>query len=517
MDQKQTEKKGQTRPGLNILLVIIISQISLVLILSLFWILLRNFLELSSLVTHILLAVAGVGWLVATAFLLYQRLLRPINLINNHIEAIGKSDLKYRTKQGLPGEFANIGTKLNNLSGRLQEFVSHSQAETEVIVAEANRLRNVLNSINDGVFALDRGNRIMLFNKAASVITGYKIEEAAGKPLNHIVPLFRGNQTVVHEWLRANEGLARAEEQWEALTLQTSTGKQRSVDVYALYQGEDPNGIRTLITFHDRTAAQEIEDMKVDFVALAAHELRTPVTVIKGYLEILTNELFSQLNPEQIEIITKLNVSTGQLSSFINNILNVSRIEHGSLNLNFEKIDWKSLLTDTCQSLYQKALAQDKRLELLIEENLPPVAVDANSIKEVIINLVDNAIKYSPREGRIVIKAKNKQGSVETLIEDNGIGIPTTSLDKLFTKFYRSHRTRTSHPGTGLGLYMSKGIVEAHGGTIWVQSAEGIGSTFGFSLPQYKVVADKVKTNDNEKGIIRGVHGWIKNHTLYRG
>jgi PAS domain S-box-containing protein len=448
---------NKPKTGLGVLLLIIFSQILLLVFLAIGWVLLREIFNLSVLATHIGIGVLALIWMLATSYIIFRKIILPLHVINSHIESIMNNNYKYRTDYKLTGAFATIGNKLNSLSDRLGEFIAHSQAETNVIASESNRLRHVLNSIKDGVFALDKGNQIILFNRAASKLTGYEIEEAAGKPVNHIVPLKRGaGQLVLFDWLKKNEGMARAEKEWEALSLQTSSGEILSVDVFALYLGEDPNGIRTLVTFNDRTAAQEIEDMKVDFVALAAHELRTPVTIINGYLEILSNELSMKADPGQDDLLRRLRVSVSQLSGFINNILNVSRIEHGSLNFSLEKTDWKKFLSDTCQILYEKAKLQEKTLELYVEENLPNVAVDTTSITEVIINLVDNAIKYSPIGSTINIKARKTSQGVETQIIDTGIGIPPNNLDKLFTKFYRSHRTKQSHYGTGLGLYVKR-------------------------------------------------------------
>jgi len=152
----------------------------------------------------------------------------------------------------------------------------------------------------------------------------------------------------------------------------------------------------------------------------------------------------------------------------------------------------------------------------MLPKDLPTVAVDSTAILHVLNNLIDNAIKYSSDNGKVVVSAKVKDTQVETTIQDFGIGIPANVVENLFTKFYRSHRSKQIVGGTGLGLYLCKAIVEAHGGSIWVRSTEGSGTTFGFTLPTYASVSDTLKAGQNETGIIRGSHGWIKNHALYR-
>src|SRR5262249_15536139 len=155
-------------------------------------------------------------------------------------------------------------------------------------------------------------------------------------------------------------------------------------------------------------------------------------------------------------------------------------------------------------------------LKLHIADGLPTVGADRLSMQEVVSNLIDNAIKYSGQSKEILIDAHmNAEGYVETTVQDKGVGVPASIMPNLFTKFYRDHRNRAQIGGTGLGLYLCKAFVSAHGGNIWVKSHEGQGSTFGFTLVPYTKLADEVKNNANQE-ITRSAHGWIKNHSLYR-
>jgi two-component system phosphate regulon sensor histidine kinase PhoR/two-component system sensor histidine kinase VicK len=167
--------------------------------------------------------------------------------------------------------------------------------------------------------------------------------------------------------------------------------------------------------------------------------------------------------------------------------------------------------------MHLRARVHGKQIVLQLQPNLPAVAIDRITISEVIYNLVDNAIKYSGRSDRIIVKSYlSKDGLVETTVQDFGIGIPANIIGNLFEKFYRNHRTRAQVGGTGLGLYLSKSIVNAHGGQIWVQSKEGEGTIFGFSLVPYTRLAEELKKVDNKEDVTRIAHGWIKNHSFYR-
>ncbi|MNL34253.1 Adaptive-response sensory-kinase SasA [compost metagenome] len=165
-----------------------------------------------------------------------------------------------------------------------------------------------------------------------------------------------------------------------------------------------------------------------------------------------------------------------------------------------------------------RAAAQNRVLGVSIATDLPTVAADRGSIGEVLGNLIDNAIKYSNEGGAVNVSAIAKGDFVEVSVEDHGIGMPGNVVSSLFHKFYRSHRSRETVAGTGIGLYITKAFVESHGGHVSVRSAEGEGSVFTFSLPIYATVAEKLKANNNSnESLIETSGGWIKNHSMYRG
>ena len=185
-----------------------------------------------------------------------------------------------------------------------------------------------------------------------------------------------------------------------------------------------------------------------------------------------------------------------------------------------------NLVQDTFAAIYNtisddmalRASSQNRLLSVSIPDNLPAIAADRASLSEVMANLIDNAIKYSNEGGVITVSAKQKGDFIDFTVTDQGIGMPASVVKNLFQKFYRSHRSRETVAGSGIGLYISKAIVESHGGTIAVRSAEGEGSTFTASIPTYASIADKLSAahNSNEAFISQG-RGWIKNHSMFRG
>jgi two-component system phosphate regulon sensor histidine kinase PhoR/two-component system sensor histidine kinase VicK len=292
---------------------------------------------------------------------------------------------------------------------------------------------------------------------------------------------------------------------------------RRIFDVVAYYNKEGERNIETILITIDRSAEYAPDDEDMDFIALAAHELRGPITVIRGYLDLLAEELNGTLDADQQILIDRLQVSAEQLTGYVNNILNVSRYDRNHLHLHLHEERLIDLVKALVPDLALRAKTKHRRLTFHIAEDLPTIAADRSSLSEVLSNLIDNAIKYSHDEGEVIVAAQVKGNFVEVTVQDFGIGMPGAVVGNLFSKFYRSHRSRQQVSGTGLGLYICKAIIESHGGSIWVRSKEGEGSTFGFTMPIYATVADKLSKDDNgNEQIIERSDGWIKNHAMYR-
>jgi signal transduction histidine kinase len=301
--------------------------------------------------------------------------------------------------------------------------------------------------------------------------------------------------------------------QWKSLELYRADGTSLFVDVQAAVLHEDPNGIRALITFHDLTKGHQLEEMKVDFIALAAHELRTPVTEIRGALDILA--LDAKLIPaEDAKWLVHAASSAEELNRLINNLLGVSRIEHGRVSYNIVPTDYRAYLTELSSEFQRRIENSNHTFELIIPTRLPKLALDSDAIKEVLTNLVNNAIIHTPSGTHITVKVERDGEHIKTSVQDTGKGIPKSVIPNLFTKFYRAGEMKSTTRGTGLGLYISRTIVEAHNGTMEVSSQVGKGSNFTFMLPIKSPVARATKARDNTTNITRGAHGWIKTNTI---
>lgn len=361
-----------------------------------------------------------------------------------------------------------------------------------------------------GFVIMNQERKIIYANKATPI----KVNTDGVQSLDL---LFNDNDTIELWWDECEKTAVHAEKTWPRIPNKLPNEENRRFfDVIASYnKGTESEVVITLI---DRTHLYSVGEEELDFIAFAAHELRGPVTVIRGYLEVLQDELSDVLQDDQKELFKRLSVSANRLSGYINNILNTSRFDRRHLKMHLSETTVADVYDTIRDDMALRAASQSRVLNVSIPEGLPSIAADNASLSEVFSNLIDNAIKYSNEGGIINVSFTSKGDTVEMSIQDHGIGMPSSVVSNLFQKFYRSHRSRETVAGTGIGLYISKAIIESHGGTISVRSEDGHGSTFVVTLPTYKTVADKLKASDNGNETLISSNGsWIKNHNMYRG
>ncbi len=377
-----------------------------------------------------------------------------------------------------------------NIQLQSEQIIIENKVEqrTLELKAERNKIAVTLASIVDTVIAVDLKRNIIIFNKAAEKLTGYKLADVLGKPLDQIIKLFDNVTELSPDTFcpvssDGFEGIAYSKEGLELIGL---NGKEAYVNLLAgqIREGKNAN-LGCILTLYDVTKEKQLEEMKLDFVAMAAHELRTPLTSIKGYLYIFMRDYLKFMDEEQTTILQRLNISAQKLSSLIENLLNVSRIERKSLNLNLQPIDWVSNIQVVILEFMEQV--KDKKQELIFDspsERLPQVKADPLRINEILSNLLSNAVNYTAPGGKIRVWVETKGDEIITHVSDTGQGIPKEALPHLFTKFFRvSGSLEPGSKGTGLGLYIAKSIINLHNGRIWVESEVGRGSTFSFSLP----------------------------------
>ncbi len=432
---------------------------------------------------------------------------KPLKVLWQAIAHVSNDPVKTQPPNINEPQFERNG--LRALVQTVYDLTVSSQGTPAVGEGNTAVFRALVDGLPVGVIALNDNADVIYTNSLAPAH-----QDSRGKTIIEIN--FEQNDNL-DTWLASCQDKLRDTHVWRHVANKVPGEENRRVfDVIGQYRKRGEQGVETILVTVDRTSIYEPEDEDMDFIALAAHELRGPITVIRGYLELLSQEL-PNLSSEQQQLIDRLQVSSERLSGYINNILNVSRYDRNHLKLHLAEDKLIDVIKTLLPDLALRARTQNRKLTFNIPDNLPTIAADRTSLGEVISNLIDNAIKYSKDGGEVMMNAGIKENFVEVTVRDSGIGMPSSVVGNLFTRFYRSHRSRQTVSGTGLGLYICKAIVQSHGGSIWVRSVEGEGSTFGFTVPIYSTVADKLGKDDNgNEKIIERADGWIKNHAMFR-
>jgi PAS domain S-box-containing protein len=355
------------------------------------------------------------------------------------------------------------------LAGMIALAIDNSRLHGEVEArSDANK---VLTHVSEGVFLLDRAGVIQLWNPASAAVTGIAAEAAMGKPAVEAIP---GWQEVSG---RITVGTTREPGRASALPLDTDRGERwLSISGVEFFGG-------TVYAFRDITEEHRLDELKAEFIATASHELRTPVAAVYGAAQTLRRHDFALDAAGRERFISLIVDESDRLAAIVNQILLANLLDVGRLDLETEPFDAADLVERVVESAQTHAPSQIT-FDVQVAEDLPLVAADKDRARQVLVNLVENAVKYSPGGGRIELGLEPADGAVLFRVVDEGLGIPVDEQRRIFEKFYRLDPNMTQGiGGTGLGLYICSELVERMGGRIWLESEEGKGSTFFFQLP----------------------------------
>ncbi len=345
----------------------------------------------------------------------------------------------------------------------------------------------IISSVGDGLIIINKTGKILLMNPAAGRMLKWNPNEVKERDLIETIPAADKNGEIIPR------------EKRPLLTVLT-TGQSFTNHAANYYIRSDktkfPAAITTspiilnaeiigaIITFRDITREKEIDRMKTEFISLASHQLRTPLSAMRWFLEMLLAGDAGKLNDEQSKFLKNINDSTLRMIALVNDLLNISRIESGRIIIEPKPTNLGQLLDEVLREVKLKYEAKRQKVIVSVHPKLPNINIDPDLIRAVYVNLINNTIKYTPEGGEITIIISVKDGNVISQISDEGYGIPQKELNRVFQKFYRgSNIVKKNLDGTGLGLYLVKSIIESSNGKIWFKSKEGIGTTFWFSLP----------------------------------
>lgn len=362
-------------------------------------------------------------------------------------------------------------------------IASQAQAAVErlqaLLSAEKSKMKLMVEGMSEGVLMFDEKGELVILNAAARQILDYKGSGlSAGPFLKHLEGLGVGD---LFDGLKNEAGSPRVRE------LALEKPYTRIVHLEASYMRDEAGRpLGTAMVLRDVTREREIDQMKNDFVSLVSHELGTPLIAIRGGVENILKGLTGEVSPMQRDFLLIVKRNVERLSRLIGDLLDIARIEAGRIEINRQEVELPTLVTEAMSLLEEVAAGKGVSLETSFAEDLPKVLADPDRITQVVTNLVGNAIKFTPASGRISVGISKQPSCIRIDVSDTGKGIPGQDLEKVFDKFYQVARRpgeEAAKKGAGLGLTISKGIVEKHGGKIWVESEPGKGSTFSFTLP----------------------------------
>lgn len=366
-------------------------------------------------------------------------------------------------------------TELEKTRGALMnilEDVHEARIRAEV---EKNKTFLIIENFSDGILVFDKENRVSLVNPRVEKFFGVKSQDLVGKTFSEL------SNSPSFAQLREILGL----EIKEVFRKEFSPQANLTLEISSIPIMKEKERIGSLVIFHDITREKMVERMKTEFVSISAHQLRTPLSAIKWTLKMLLDGDLGELTKEQREFLEKTYISNERMIALINDLLNVSRIEEGRYIYKLEQCSLENLIDEVIN--YFREEIRRKKIKFNFrkpKKEIPKITADIEKMKLVLQNLFDNAIKYNVEGGEIEVELRKENQEIVFSIKDTGIGIPEDQQGRVFTKFFRAaNALKKETGGSGLGLFITKNIIESHGGKIWFFSKEGEGSTFYFSLP----------------------------------
>lgn len=386
-----------------------------------------------------------------------------------------------------------------------EEYLLHTFADHAAIAVrnarlytdlqiERNRLLAIIENSADGIMILDGDCRVEVINRALSRMTGWSSEQARGQHASTVLHLENASEPDPCDLVKAGTPV-REQVYREGDILRPGSSRLTVGVTYTPLFDEAGELMNIIVNVNDITRFREAEEVKSTFISVISHELKTPVALIKGYAATLRRE-DAQWDAETIrEGLAVIEEEADRLTNLIDNLLDASRIQAGGLKLECEEIQLPALVQRVAEGFQLQTAAHTIVVDF--PEDLPPVWADRERVRQVLANLLSNAIKYSPGGGTIRIGGWTEGEYVTVYVADEGIGIPEEEQTRLFDRFYRVDSTlRRGTKGAGLGLYLARALVEAHGGRIWVHSKPGQGSTFFFTLPIAREELERSQANE---------------------
>lgn len=422
---------------------------------------------------------------IAIALVVSQRIVRPIRQVTGAARAIGRGEFDQEIPVTGSSEVGILAEEFNSMRWNLKSAV-------EKLTEEEKKMTAVVNSIAEGLILVDSDNRVLHINPAAERLLNISPDNI-DKDITEIIQndelihIFEEDQRQILQHKPTdqipskNEGLNLISE----VTLARYDEKLVLRIIASPFLDENGLILGTVYLFDDITREKEIDQMKSDFISLVSHELRTPLTSIIGFVSFILDGKAGAINDRQRNSLSRVQRQSKRLAALINDLLDISRIESGRIQMDQEPIPLLEIVTQRIEEIRPQADEKSIRLALTAPESVPKVLGDEARMGQVFTNLIGNAIKFTPENGEVNVKVEADGNLLHVEVIDTGPGIPAEERQKIFDKFYQlSDISTRQQGGSGLGLSITKSIVEAHGGKLWIDDGnQGKGSNFQFVLP----------------------------------
>lgn len=451
-----------------------------------------------------LLSLAIAADMIILLLFLRRRIFNPLRKIKHTAYEIGKGNLDARIPLQGSQDVKDLVNSLNNMISQLQtyhramEFTVKEKAtelahKVDELSLEKAKDEAILASAGEGMLVTDKDIKVIFANTAAQEILGIAEKDLIGKPVADAYEVYNEQDQLIPKTSRAIlTSLQTGNKVAHTSIYHKLTGEKLYIYVTAtpILLGNEITGVIQII--RDVTHEKEIDRMKTEFISLASHQLRTPLSALKWLTEMLLHGDAGKLTSKQEELTTDMAESIERMIELVNGLLNISRLESGRIIIDPQPTDLFEVIKSLEKELQVKIQEKNIKFVAMPYEFLPPLNIDPKLMRQVYLNLFTNAIKYTPAGGRVTVFVSLKDNAIISQVTDTGYGIPAAQQNRVFQKFFRAENIlNVETDGTGLGLYLVKSIIDTIGGKIWFTSEEGKGTSFWISIPARGILPKK--------------------------
>ena len=429
-----------------------------------------------------MLVVAGISLLFVIIIIAKapSTIIQPILELTEKVEAISQRKYSERIEVKSDNEVGKLAGSFNKMAEKLSEY---EKSNVEKLIVEKKRAEAIVENMRDAIIVLDEKNDIILVNKVSSELLGLSQSDLIGKNVSEIAEM----NNLFKNILNGKESLQNntSEEKNNYLRIVFKDKEEYFLKDFTDIPDAYGKIIGTIIALKNVTGFKELDEIKSGFVATVSHELKTPLAAMNMSLRLLQDPRVGELNSEQKKLTSAMKDEVKRLLKMVNELLNLSKIESGGEIYKYQEVSVDELIDASVTPMLMQFEQNKIDFQLNVEEGLPKLKLDVNKVAWVIINLLNNAVRYSRQGGEIKFNVSRENNFIKFSVKDNGVGIKPEYIDKIFQKFVQVNKANleSQYKGVGLGLAIAKEFIEAHKGGIYVKSEYGKGSEFTFTLP----------------------------------